>query len=145
MNQRPTNTPAPLTPLTLIALEVGGDADALAVKFADAVTLDDAAMRCVPTDTARQYIANHRAAVQAERDRKHAQRLAARQQPHPVRERVRALQAAQARWEGSTDVPALAVMTASDVEASMDASSARMDEMLAGEMVVHRVRQRDDR
>jgi hypothetical protein len=144
MNDRPSGTTA-LTPLTLIALEIGADADALAVKFADSVTLDDAGMRCVPTDTARHYITDHRAAVAAERERKAAQREAARQQPHPVRERVRALQAAQARWEHVTDVPALAVMTAGDVEASMDASSARMDEMLAGGMVVHRVRQEVDR
>jgi uncharacterized protein YhaN len=137
--------PTALTPLTLIAAETGGDADTLAVKFADAVTLDGAGLRCVPTDTARQYITDHRAALQAEQNRKAAQREAARQQPHPVRERIRALQRQQEEWEGSTDVPALAVMTASDVEASMNASSARMDEMLAGEMVVHRIRQRDDR
>jgi hypothetical protein len=139
MNHRPTA----LTPLTLIAAETGGDADALAVKFADAIRLDDAAMRCVPTDTARQYIIDVRNARSAEQTRKIAKRREAARQPHPTRERIRALQAAQARWEHVTDIDALAVMRASDIESSMDASSARMDEMLAGEMVVHRVQEVD--
>lgn len=136
MNHRPTNTPAPLTPLTLIALEIGGDADALAVKFADAVTFDDAAMRCVPTDTAHQFVTDHRAAVQAQRERRAAQEAELRRRPNPLRERVRALQRAQERFEGS-DLPALAVMTAGDLETRLESSGRHMDELLTGESHYH--------
>lgn len=122
----------PLTPLTLVALEIGGDAGALAVKFADSVTLDEAGLRCVPTDTAHQFIANHRAAVQAQRDRQAAKREAAKRRPFPLRERVRALHRQQERFDGA-DLPALAVMTADDIEGRQAASAERMNEMLGGE------------
>jgi hypothetical protein len=57
-----------LVPLTLVALEIGGDASVLAVKLGDAVELDTAGFRCVPTDTARQIITEHRQAVAAEHE-----------------------------------------------------------------------------
>ena len=53
-----------------------------------------------------------------------------------MRERVKALQRQQEQFDGA-DIPALAVMTAGDIEASMDASSARMDELMAGDVYYH--------
>ena len=43
--------------LTLVAAEVGATADELAAKFADAVIYDGVGIRCIPTDSARAFIA----------------------------------------------------------------------------------------
>ena len=40
-------------PLVIVAAEVGATADELAQRFGDAVTLDAAGLRCVPTERAR--------------------------------------------------------------------------------------------
>ncbi len=53
-------------PLVIIAAEIGTTADELASRFGDAVTLDAAGIRCVPTERARVLLAAHRAAVKAE-------------------------------------------------------------------------------
>ena len=132
-------------PLVTVAAEVGVDADTLASAFGDAVTHDDAAMRAVAVDIARHYIDAHRASVQAEQNRKTAQREAARQRPHPVRERIKALRRQQEKWTHVGDIPAFGRLTADSIEASADASAARMDEMLGGELVRHPIRQETDK
>jgi hypothetical protein len=104
-----------LTPIALVAVELGTTADELAITLGDAVEFDAIGVRCVSADTARRLIADHRAAIEAERDRKAAQREAARQRPDPVRERVKALRRSQARWQHIADVPALGRMAAADI------------------------------
>ena len=131
----------PITPLTLIAAEIGGDANALAVKFGNAVTLDAAGLRCVPTDAAREFITDHRAAVAAEGDRLRAERDAARQRPHPTRERIRAIGRQQEQFDGA-DVPALGVLLAGDIEARLASSASRMDELMTGDSHYHSLSER---
>lgn len=103
--------------------------------------LDEIGIRCIPAAAARDLIATHRAAVQIARDRQRTEREAARQRPHPIRQRLESLHAAQERFEGA-DLPALAVMMANDVEASMNASSARMDELLTGDSYYHPINEK---
>jgi hypothetical protein len=131
-----------LEPLVTVAAEIGADADVLAGRLAGAVELNAAGIRCIPTDTARQVIADHRAAVQAMRDRQLARRAEAARRPHPIRERVRALQRQQERFAGA-DVPALAVLMASDLEDRQAASSRRLDELLTGDSHYHRINEKD--
>src|SRR5262249_48673671 len=97
----------PTVPLTVLALELGTTADVLAAKFRDDVTLDDIGIRCVSADTARQFLADHRAARQEAHDREAARREEARRRGNPLQDRVKALQIAQAPFRGS-DVPAAA-------------------------------------
>ena len=131
------NNPNNLVPLTLVALEIGCAADALATRLGDAVELDAAFIRCIPVTTARDLIAARRAAVQAERDRWRAEREAARQRPHPTRQRVKALAAAQEKWDGD-DAPAIVRMLADDPDTKFARSSRNLDEMMSGELVQHR-------
>jgi hypothetical protein len=100
-----SNTNA-VVPLTLVAAEVGMTADELASRFGDAVTEDDAGLRGVTTETAVHRA--RRAAQRAERERRAAERVEARRRPNPIRERVRAIAAAQEKFVGGHDMPALA-------------------------------------
>ena len=121
-----------LIPVAIVAGEVGADTDELAARLGNAVTLDAIGVRCIPADTAVDLITDHRAALQAERDRKAAQREAARQRPHPVRERIRALQRQQEEWQGDRDTPALARALAGDPESRFNKSDAALAEMMSG-------------
>ncbi|MBB2990264.1 hypothetical protein FHR72_001732 [Mycolicibacterium iranicum] len=128
--------PPQLVPLMLVAHEIGGDANALAAKLGDTVVLDGIGIRCLTADLAREVIADHRAAVAAERDRRRAEAAEARRRPDPLRERVRALAAQQERF-GGADLPALAVMTAGDIEGRLEVSSKHLDELLTGDPHYH--------
>ena len=134
-----------LIPVAIVAGEVGADTDELAARLGNAVTLDAIGVRCIPADTAVDLITDHRAALQAERDRKAAQREAARQRPHPVRERIRALQRQQEEWQGDPDTPALARALAGDPESRFNKSDAALAEMMSGQVVQHRFRRGEDR
>lgn len=135
MNQQPPH----LVPVTLVAGEIGADANALAAKLGDSVVLDGIGLRCLTVDLARAVIADHRGAVQAQRDQRRAAEAASRRQPHPLRERVRAIAEAQERF-GGADLPALAVMTAGDVESRLESSSRHLDELLSGDPHYHPLR-----
>ena len=133
--------------LAVVAVELATTADELAARLGDAVELDAALVRCIPAGAARDLIATHRAAVQAARDRQRAELEAARQRPHPIHQRVRAIAAAQEKWEG-TDVPAIVRLLADDPDSKFNRSSARLDEMWSGkpgELVQHRFQRRTDR
>jgi hypothetical protein len=100
-------------PLTLIALEVGATADALAARFGDAVTIDGIGLRSVSADAARQFLTDHRASLQKARDLEAARREEAQRQPHPTRDRVRGLMAKQRPISG-TDGPAYSRLMADE-------------------------------
>lgn len=131
-----------LVPLTLVAAEIGGDANALAAKIGDAIVLDGIGLRCLTADRARTVIADHRAAVQAQRDQRRAEVAEARRRPDPLRERVRAIARAQERF-GGADLPALAVMTAGDIEGRLEVSSKHLDELLTGDPHYHSLSARE--
>ena len=131
------NTPTPrLVPVSTVAAEVGVDTDTLAARLAADVIIDADRVRCLPSDLTQRLIDDHRAAVQARRERRAAQEAELRRRPNPLLERVRALQRAQERFEGS-DLPALAVMTAGDLETRLESSGRHMDELLTGESHYH--------
>jgi hypothetical protein len=74
--------------------EVGTTVDVLAARLGGAVTNDESTgIRVMTAAVARKTIDDHRDAVRAQREAT-AQRAASRQ-PHPTRERLRALRAAQ--------------------------------------------------
>jgi hypothetical protein len=128
--------PNTLIPLATVAAEIGSDADVLAARLGDAVTPDDIGIRCIPADIARDQIARHRAAVQADRDQQRAQRDAAKRRPFALRQRIRAIGRQQERFAGAA-LPATAVMMADDIEDRLEASGHRMDELMSGDSVYH--------
>lgn len=112
-NEEMTN----LVPLVTIAAELGTTADRLASRFGDgAVIEDDCGIRCITRERARELIAAHRAAVQAAREKAAARRAELAAQPNPLRDRVRALQAAQAHFADGHDVPAVYRMLGAEHE-----------------------------
>lgn len=93
----------PTVPLSLVAAELDTSADDLANQFADDVMVDDVTgLRSIPAEVCRVFLADRRAAQQAEQDRRAAERAEAARTPHPERERVAALQAQQERDGGYT-------------------------------------------
>jgi hypothetical protein len=126
--------------LTLVAAEVGATADELASRFGDAVMIDDAGIRCIPTEIACELITAHRAAVQAERERRLREQAERAARPFALRERVRAIAAAEATWDGDPNTPALVKALSRDPDSAQRRSEARLDEMRSGEMVMRRIR-----
>jgi hypothetical protein len=101
------------------------------------------APRAVTAETAPEYLGDHRAAIAAKIAAHRANEARKRATPHPIRERVRALAAAQAEWQGDPNVPALVRLLADDPESKINQSSARLDEMIQsgrdGSLVMHRI------
>lgn len=84
--------PDNLIPLAELVIEgLAASVDELARRIGDDVLLDDIGRRCTTRATARHLIAERAAAAERLRARKAQSR---RQEPDPVRERIRALQEA---------------------------------------------------
>jgi len=90
-------------------------------------------LRCLKSDLAREVIADHRAAVQAARDRIAAREAELAARPNPLQQRVRALQAAQAHLDGDPNVPAIVQLLANDPESKFNRSGRNLDEMMSGD------------
>lgn len=73
-----------------------------------------------------------------------AERAVSAAAKHPDRERVRALKRAQKRFDDS-DLPALARMSAADIEAKAELSARHLDELMSGECHYHSLRDGTDR
>ena len=117
--------------LVTVAAEIGISADELAQRFGDAVVEDAAGIRCVATDRARAFLADHRRTkAQRERaERQQAEFAAKRDAEHRrLLRRIRALPPAQ------DGVPALALALARDPDSRLARSSRRLDEMLAAQV-----------
>ena len=128
-------------PLSVVAAEIGTSADELAVRAGNAVIVDETTgLRSLPAERCRELISAHHAAVQAAREKASAERAAAAARPNPLRDRVRALQAAQANYDGDPSAPALARALAADPGSAFNRRSQILDEMYSGETVMHRFR-----
>lgn len=135
-------------PLTLVAAEIGMTADHLGERLGTAVITNDIGLRCISSDVARDVIAGHRAALQAQRDKAAAERDRARHRPNPVRDYIRQLRATQK----SMDTPsgpmapgeALELLKLADGtrEAKLHASAERFDELTTGRMTYHKISER---
>jgi hypothetical protein len=138
------NTPTPpLVPVSIVASEVGVDSDTLAARHAADVITDVIGVRCLPTDLAQRLVADHRAAVQAQRARWAAQEAERRLKPDramQLRQRLRARSAAEVNG-----VPALAAMLAGEKECRLDAVAADRREMYDGRLTYHRLSDEDER
>lgn len=136
------------TPVALVALELGIDADALAARLSADVILDAAGIRVVASDTARRVVSEHRAALQARRDQDAAEVAAARSAVNPMRERIQALRSAQAAIEAPSgptapgEALAIIQMLDGSQDEKLDASAARFDELTTGTMPYHRIGER---
>jgi hypothetical protein len=126
-----------LVPVSTVAPEVGVDTDTLAAQLAADVIIDVDRVRCLPSDLTQRLIDDHRARLQAQRDRWAAQEAERRLKPDPamqLRRRRRARPAAEANG-----VPALAAMLASEKENKLDAVAADRREMSDGRLTYHRL------
>ncbi len=132
---RNMSTDLRLVPLALLAAEGHGDnLDQLAQMLADDVVIDvETGLRCVPATVARRLYdereERRRAQAQALRDAANA--------PHPVQDRIRALQRRQARLraEGTWDVTAAGLdnVRGADGFDPHEAASRRLDELREAE------------
>ncbi len=131
----------PLIPLSVLALDLGTTATALAAKLADRVLVDDLGRPAIDRDIARQLIAEHQtrqtAQAAAERHRNETFRRNIAAQLEPLHHRVKVLQQRQAqlRADGVIDgaTPALAVAAGADKVASLDRKGRQFDAYLRGE------------
>jgi hypothetical protein len=136
-----------LVPLAVLATELNCGVRQLEERHAANIIRDDAGIRCMPGDVVRDLIDRRDAKVEARR----AERLSREQHPstHPVRDRVKALSAAQAAMpiEGVADLSlsesAYARLTAHELQDKYDAAAQQRHEMLTGEMTMHRITERD--
>ena len=137
-----------LVPLVLLAAELGAHAEDLVVQLGDAVLVDHVGLRSVPVDVAKEVLAAHRAAVEAERqrDREYRAQMAQRPDPGAYVAALRRSQAATApQFDGELPAgAALASMHAVDGhrDAQLDAAAERFDEMTTGRLNYHHITER---
>ena len=129
-----------LVPLSVLALDTGTTATALAAALADQVLIDDLGRPAIDRPIAKQLIAEHQAALAAadaaNRDRQAKHRAAIAAASSPVIDRVKAIQANQTarRQAGLIDdaMSAFAVLTADDTESNLARAGRRTDAYLSG-------------
>ena len=129
-----------LVPLSVLALDTGTTAAALAHRLADQVLVDDLGRLAIDRDRARELIVEHQRAqaawAAAQRDRDQAHRAGIAAQSDALHERVKAIQNQQAAMyaNGSiaADTPALAVMCGSDKQTALDVAGYRTEQYLKG-------------
>ena len=124
--------------MTHVALEVDASAEQLAADYVDFVVLDYLERRCLPRQIAKEIVAGHN-----ERQRVHREDRAQRRQRSAAaaraeHEAMRARLAARAQRDAAMlaadpSMPALACMTARDIEAQMTRTGGRNDEMRRGD------------
>jgi hypothetical protein len=113
------------------------------------IPVDENLVEFIPGHIARQLIEERDSKLAAQHEARRQAR--ANQQANPVRQHVQATRAAQLGGEFSfgddmsLSAQALARMTAADHEASMAASSRKMDEFLSGGATYHRITQDRER
>lgn len=90
------------TPIVILAWEVGSTPDAVERRLKPDVGFNPIGARCVPNETAYDFIAECRAreAAQRERERERREEIAAQSSVPQTRERLRKLGEAQARQFG---------------------------------------------
>ena len=127
-----------LVPLVTVAAEIGISADEVAQRLGDSVTVDAAGLRAVAAERARVFLADHRAAQQAQRERAERQQAEfAAKHDAELRRRLQRIRALPPAQDG---VPALALMLARDPDSRLARSSRRLDEMLSGTSVYRPIR-----